>query len=192
MQEMTALFISSDKPDWMKALHFAVMVRLMAETTPEKPRTWLSRETIADQTGMVPRSVSTAIDTLVDEAWIKKISGKRLFNSNLYEILYANLPTKQKARITISAEAIALATIYRDMFLRDHMNYVNKRNRRCRRRLRRDWRDRWSYVIQTFLDEGNTPDFITQVFHWASANRPKAFRAGPQGLRAVWPKGVTK
>jgi hypothetical protein len=192
MQEIAALFISSEKPQWMTALHFAVMVRLLAQTTPEQPRTWLSRNTIAKQTGMAERSVSTGIETLVQEKWINKISGKRAYNQNLYEILYANLPTQQRQKSPISEEAIALATIYCHKFVREHMTYVNKRGRRCRRRLRRDWKERWSQVIQRFLDAGNSPDFITRVFNWASENKPKAFIAGPQGLRAVWPQGVTK
>jgi hypothetical protein len=176
----------------MTAPDFAVMVRLLAETTPEKPRTWLSRKTIADQTGLAERSVSTAIETLVAEHWIKKTSGKRAYNQNLYEVLYANLPTEQKPTPKISSEAEALATWYQQIFLQEHMTYANRKGRRCRRKLRRDWKQRWSYVIQTFLDDGNSPDYITRVFNWASANRPKAFVAGPQALRAIWPKEVTK
>ena len=199
MQELLMSFIQSHKPtDWMTAPDFAVMVRLMAQTSPEKPRTWLSRKTISDQTGVSERQVSEAIDTLVSEGWIKKTSGKRLYNSNLYEVLYANLPTEQKPTTKISDEAVALATIYRDIFIRNHMKYVNKKSRNCRRRLRRDWKERWSHVIQTFLDKGKSPDLLARIFNWASAYHPKQFIAGPQGLRAVMDRakpmtdGVTK
>lgn len=188
MNEFMRTFLRSDKPVWVTAPDFAVMLALMTETTPEQPVTWVSIPTIAQRTGVRPTAVKEAIATLENEKWITRKSGKRQNNTNVYEVMFHNLPLEQKEKTTITDEARALAVVFRDIYLRYHLSYANKRGRRCRRKLRRDWRDRWSYVIQTFLDEGHSPDFITRVFNWASANRPKQFRAGPQGLKAIWPK----
>jgi hypothetical protein len=188
MHETLSLFVASEKPDWLTAPDFAVLVCLMAATTPEQPKTWLARETIGKRVGLGHTAVSGALDTLHAEGYIHKTSGKRVYNSNLYEVLYENLPMTQATMTAVSAEAKALAVIYRDLFLRYCMKYVNKSGRQCRRKLRHDWNKRWSAVIQKLLDAGNTPNYITIQFNWFCANKPKQFRAGPQGLIALWPK----
>jgi hypothetical protein len=132
--------------------------------------------------------VVCALAALKAEHYIGKHSGKRQYNSNVYEVLYRNLPTSQPTKTAISDEAKALAVIYRDMFLRHCTKYTNKKGRSCHRKLRSDWRDRWSRVLQGLLDAGNSPNFITQQLNWFCANKPKQFRAGPQGLLAMWPK----
>lgn len=188
MQEFLKLFIAAEKPDWLTGPDFAVLICLIAETTPEKPKTFLSQETIAKRTGLGRTAVVEALTTLKTEHWVSAVSGRRQYNSNVYEILYCNLPTSQPTTTSVSEEAVALAVIYRDMFLQNCMKYINRRGRNCRRRLRHDWRQRWSRVIQKLLDANNTPDFITKQFNWFCANKPKQFRAGPQGLIAMWPK----
>jgi hypothetical protein len=192
MQDLLPLFISAEKPEWLTGPDFAVIVCLISETTAEQPKTWLSQSTIADRTGLSRRAVQNALEMLKAEGWIKTHSGKRQYNSNLYEIQPQNLPTAQHKTEAISAEATALAVIYRDLFLRYCSKYVNSKGRNCQRKLRPDWRKRWPRVIQNLIDAGNNPQFITEVFNWAVANKPKQFRAGPQGLIALWPKREAK
>ena len=192
MQELLPLFIGAEKPDWLTGTDFAVMVCLIAETTSEQAKTWLSQTTIAQRTGLGRSAVTYALKALKAEGWIKTHSGKRLYNSNVYEVQFQNLPTTQPTATTVSAEAQALAGIYRDLFLRHCTKYTNKSNRVCHRKLRPDWRKRWPPVIQKLLDAGNTEQFITQMFNWAVQYQPKQFRAGPQGLIKLWPKREAK
>jgi len=138
------------------------------------------------------RAVINILEKLTTEEWISKRSGKRQFNSNVYEVQYQNLPTEQRVATQPSAEALALAVIYRTLFLAHCANYKNSKGRNCHRKLRKDWQTRWSGVIQTLLDAGNTAQFITQMFNWAATNKPKQFRAGPQGLIKLWPKREAK
>jgi hypothetical protein len=192
MQDFLTPFIASEKPAWLTAPDFAVMVTLVAQTAPETPKTWLSRSTIAQRSSVCERTVSSVIDKLVGQRWLKKVSGKRQYNQNLYEVLYCNLPTQgQNTKSSVSDEAKGLAHWYMQMYITKHTTYQNKKGRKCRRPLRPDWRERWPPVIQTFLDAGNTPDTVTKVFNWASANRPRQFQAGPQGLRQIWEAGLT-
>lgn len=188
MQDILPLFIAAEKPQWITGPDFAVIVCLISETTVEQPKTWLSQNTIADRTGLSRSAVTYALETLKTEGWIQIHSGKRLYNSNVYEVQYQNLPTAKPTATAVSGEAQALAVIYRDLFLRHCTKYTNSKGRNCHRKLRADWRKRWSHVIQNLLDAGNTADFITRMFNWAVANKPKQFRAGPQGLVALWPK----
>lgn len=192
MQELLPLFIGAEKPDWLTGPDFAVMVCLIAETTSEQAKTWLSQTTIAQRTGLSRSAVTYALETLKAEGWIKTHSGKRQYNSNVYEVQFQNLPTTQPTATAVSGEAQALAVIYRDLFLRYCTKYTNKRGRVCHRKLRPDWRKRWPHVIQNLLDAGNTEQFITQMFNWAVENKPKQFRAGPQGLIKLWPKREVK
>ena len=140
------------------------------------------------RTGLCRRAVQSALETLKAEGFIRTHTGRRQYNSNLYEVQYQNLPTTLPISAAISEEAIALAGIYKQLFLQKCTHYTNSKGRNCTRRLRSDWRKRWPRVIQNFLDAGNTADFITQMFNWAVANKPKQFRAGPQGLVKLWPK----
>ena len=192
MQDILPLFIAAEKPQWMSGPDFAVIVCLLSEATSEQPKTWLSQNTIAQRTGLSRSAVQYALETLKTEGWIATRTGKRLYNSNVYEVQYQNIPTTQPTVTAVSGEAQALAVIYRDLFLRYCSKYVNKSGRQCHRKLRSDWRKRWPRVIQNLLDAGNTEQFITQMFNWAVANRPKQFRAGPQGLIAQWPKREAK
>ena len=144
MQDLLAPFIAAEKPNWMSGTDCLVMVCLLAETTLEKPRTWLSQTTIGNRTGLCRSAVTDALKKLKTEGWIKTVSGKRLYNANSYETQFHNLPTAKPTVTTPSDEAVALATVYRDMFLRHCTKYVNRKGRTCHRKLRADWKKRWS------------------------------------------------
>lgn len=185
MQDLLSLFIAADKPEWLTAPDFAVLVYLM--NLPDR-RFRVSRQSIAKHTGLGETAVQTALATLRRENCIGIVSGKRQYNANLYEVLPQNLPTAKAPTTAVSQDALLMTVLFRDLWLRHCCKYVNAKNRRCTRPLRHDWKTRWSLVIQKFLDAGNTTSFIAQQFEWFVINKPKAFRAGPQGLVSMWPK----
>jgi hypothetical protein len=185
MQDFLKLFIAADKPDWLTAPDFAVMVYLL--NLPDR-KIRVSKPTIAKHTGLGETAVTSALATLKRENYIGVISGKRQYNANLYEVLHQNLPTTKAPATAVSEDAVAMASFFCKLWLQHCNKYVNAKGRRCTRPLRHDWKTRWPITIQTLLDAGNTPSVIARQFEWFAVNKPKAFRAGPQGLLAMWPK----
>lgn len=185
MQDFLRLFIAADKPDWLTAPDFAVLVYLL--NLPDR-KIRISKPTIAKHTGLGTTAVQSALDTLRREKYIGVISGKRQYNANLYEVLHQNIPTTKAPATAPTEDAVGLAAFFRDLWLRHCNKYVNSKNQRCTRPLRHDWKTRWPIVIQTLLDAGHTPTVIARHFEWFAVNKEKAFRAGPQGLLAMWPK----
>jgi DNA-binding transcriptional MocR family regulator len=193
MEPLTPLerFIAAEKPDWMNASIFAVMVCLIHGTAEKNSTTSYSQDTIARLTGLSRRNVVRVLAELETQKWITVRSGKRQYNSNSYDIQFQNLPEPQEPhKAETSEDAKALAQVYAQLFLKHCAKYTNKKGRVCRRPLHKSWKERWPRVIQHWLDDGWSVADIAQKFEHA-AQHPKLknqFRVGPQGLIKIWPE----
>ncbi len=192
IQEQQSDFIRATKPASMSHAAFAVMVVLMNEA--QSGPVWLSEGTLSERTGINRRTVVRAVaELVVTLKWVKKHSGKRRFNSNLYEILRANLPVYVPEKpLVITDQAKRLAKWYQDIYLAHFIVYANKKGRKCRRRLRPDWEKRWSPVFQRVLNAhgysavGSTLDGVVRRALDGDKAALQQFVAGPQGI--TWPE----
>jgi hypothetical protein len=190
-QQQYSNFVRAIKPSTMSPAAFAVMLVLMDESR-DRP-VWLSQETISARTGVGLRTVSKAVKELsVTLKWIKKHSGKRRFNSNLYEVLHANLPVYvPEESMDITDKAKELAKWFRDIYKEHFAEYTNKKGRRCRRKLRSDWEKRWAPVLQRQLNKlgfnvvaGILNDCVNSALN-GDRRALHQFVSGPQGI--AWP-----
>jgi hypothetical protein len=185
MSEILSLFTSADKPQWMTAPQFSVMVCLLGVTTEEHPVTNISQDTIAQRTCLARKTVGLALSELKQQKLINIRSGKRRYNSNVYEVLFQSVPTERTSQNAAGESALALAGIYKQMWVKYFGTYLTKHGPR-NRKLSAKWRTRWGYVIQKWLDAGATEQQVTQMFNWAALHQKKQFIAGPQSLSKFW------
>ena len=131
MQDLLRLFIAADKPDWLTAPDFAVLVYLL--NLPDG-KIRVSKPTIAKHTGLGQTAVKSALDTLRQEHYIGVVSGKRQYNANLYEVLHQNIPTTKAPATAVTEDAVGLASFFCKLWMQHCNRYVNKKSRRCTRR----------------------------------------------------------
>jgi hypothetical protein len=182
--EQISDFIKAPKPKNFTAYHLAIMLCLMTEKPPIK----LSQTTIAGRTGMSRPQVTDITAKLREWKWIKVASGKRRQDTNLVEIMYANLPVSTPpAELVISERAVKLAEGYKNVFKHYCTKYINKKGRHCTRPLRKDWKTRWEPIFQLRLNEGYTYNEMAEIINTAAKTNPKKLVAGPQS-RNLFPK----
>ncbi len=186
-------FIKAEKPAWVKPNDFAVMTILL-HASLENNGLWLSAKTIAERSCVCERSTFHSLKKLRKEEWIRWDSGKRRQKSNTYEILDHNLPTYvPRPKVVVSKNALILAQGYHDIFAKNFMHYVSKTGKRCTRHIPRDWRKRWSVVLQKRLDLTDFNTVRQQILQFAEAfdqKKSDRFVRGPQCL--PWPKPERK
>jgi len=184
-QEIFDSFIKAQKPSWVTPNDFAVMTTLI-QASLENHGLWLSAKTISERSCVCERSTFYSLKKLRKREWIRWDSGRRRQKSNTYEILDHNLPTYiPRPKLVVTENARNLAKWYHDTFDKYFMHYVNRKGRRCTRRIPRDWSRRWSVVLQKRLD---LTDFatvaqqLTRSFEAAREKRSDRFVRGPQCL----------
>ena len=170
-------FNAAPKPKGFTHYHYAVMRCLM----DEKPPIRLSQETIAARTGISRRQVIRVLAKLHEWKWLHAYSGKRQFNTNSVEIMYANLPQpEQLVPLVITTNAINLADYFKHFWLERCHKYKNKKGHNCTRPLRKDWKQRWESVFQQRLNEGYGYIEMGELIKNADA---KLLLAGPQSRK---------
>jgi len=132
----------------MTVVDFAVMIVYLRDTSQETPFSRKSQSQIAAQIGSTRYTVRRSVEHLHSLQWLKKSSGKRRYNTNLVEVLYANLPVYVPEILVITENAKAFAKWHRDVFWNHLRKYKNKKGRKCTRPLRKDWEQRWAPVFQ--------------------------------------------
>ena len=186
-------FIKAEKPAWVKPNDFAVMTTLL-HASLENNGLWLSAKTIAGRSCVCERSTFYSLKKLRKKEWIRWDSGKRRQKSNTYEILDHNLPSYvPRPKVVVSKNALILAQGYHDIFAQNFMSYVSKTGRRCTRPIPRDWRKRWSVVLQKRLDLTDFNTVRRQILQFAedfAHRKSDRFVRGPQCL--PWPKAERK
>lgn len=170
-------FARAPKPKNFKYAHYAVMMCLMNEEPPIR----LSQETIAVRTGMSRREVIRVLHDLRAWKWLRAYSGKRQYNTNSVEIMYANLPQPESiGPLPITPNAVNLAEYFKHFWLERCHKYKNKKGHNCTRPLRNDWKKRWEPVFQRRLNEGYGYTEMGDLIQNADA---KTLLAGPQSRK---------
>ena len=177
----------------MKPNDFAVMTSLL-HASLENNGLWLSAQTIAERCCVCEQSRFYSLKKLKKKEWIRWDSGKRRQKSNTYEILDYNLPTyTPRPTVVVSKNALIWAQGYHGIFAQNFMRYVNRKERRCTRRIPKDWSKRWSVALQKRLDLTDFSTLRQQVLQFAEAFAQKKsdrFVRGPQCL--PWRKAERK
>ena len=182
-------FIKARKPKGFSGYHFAVMFCLMHETPPIR----LSQPSIGERTGISKDKVIDVLKDLRAWKWIHSYSGRRKYNTNSIEILYANLPQPEPiAPLVISDHAIKLAEGFKRIWVERCSKYRNKRGWNCTRPLRKDWKKRWEPVFQRLLNEGYEFNEVADILNaYTGTNKdPKLLIAGPQNRKLFPAKKV--
>src|ERR1700674_525265 len=170
-------FNEAPKPKNFKYAHYAVMVCLMNEEPPIR----LSQETIAVRIGMSRRQVIRVLRDLRAWKWLRANSGKRQYNTNSVEIMYANLPQPESiVPLKITPNAVNLAGFFMKIWRTRCSKYTNKKGHNCSRPLRNDWKKRWEPVFQRRLNEGYGYQEMGELIKNADA---KTLLAGPQSRK---------
>jgi hypothetical protein len=182
-------FIKAKKPAWVTANDFAVMTTLL-HANLEHNGLWLSAKTIGERCCVCERSTFHSLGKLKKKDWITWDSGKRRQKSNTYRILDHNLPTyTPRPKLVVGEKALFLANWYRDTFAKCFLRYRNAKGRQCTRRIPKDWRKRWSVVLQQKLDLTDYNTVARQLQQSAddfAQGKSNRFVRGPQCL--PWPK----
>jgi hypothetical protein len=170
-------FTKAEKPKGFTAYHYAVTLCLMQETPPIT----LSQATIGERTGMSRDKVIDVLKDLRAWKWIHAYSGKRQYNTNSVEVIYANLPRPEPTiPLVISDKAVKLAAGFKMIWLGKCGKYKNKRGWNCTRPLRKDWKKRWEPAFQRLFDEGYSYNELVGIINNANA---KILVAGPQNKK---------
>lgn len=199
-QEVLDSFIKADKPEWLNAVDFSVMVVLL-QVCIEHTTVWLSYKTLALRAGIGESSARRSAQKLKQKGWISWVSGKRRQKTNTYEMLLHNLPTYQPEKLIVSPEAEGTAQWYYDTFMKYFKVYRNNQGRKCSRArsIKKGWKKRWAVVIQRHIDATSHEEVKKQLAKFANEDLNKQQRGEVKNLRFVrgpqclpWPKAEKK
>jgi hypothetical protein len=172
------------KPKGFDAYHYAVMLCLMVENSQT---IFMSQPTIAARTGMSDSSVKRVLIDLKKWKWLHAYSGKRQYNTNSVQIMYANLPQSEPiVPLNITKNAEQLAEFFFNVWRERCSKYKNKYKQNCTRPIRKDWRKRWFPTFQRLLNEGYGYQELGDIIKNADA---KLLLAGPQSRQLFPMKG---
>jgi Helix-turn-helix domain len=172
-------FSAGEKPQWLKPIDFAVVVRLLALSNQDSNVAYPSILSLAMTCGGCEDTVYESLKRLRAHGWITQEGGKRRGMTNTYAVVVDALPIADDLKRTVAGDdAKRIARWYHDCLRQNGIKVY------------RTWNQRWPFVIQKWLNAGYSIETICAMVEFAFSNAkyvPKAKR-GPNALQKVWRK----
>jgi hypothetical protein len=181
------LQLNPNKPKWCSPVDILLTANIILLSS-EEGECWASQGTLSATLSIQPRHIRRSLDRILEHGWVTEESRKSSGQSNILYPQYHNIPFGEVAKSAINSDANKLAGRYYETVR--SLPKVMTKNGRMRKAAYQHpgWAQHWAMVMQTWLDDGWTPEQIQTVVDYAFDHINHTAKRGPQYLKKIFPK----